>query len=231
MASPTLIRWSGLTALLGSIIGIVTMPLLALAYFATADGAASLEAPWVAAWTAVAQPLLAPLLTFGPPDVVYTVYGLLMLPMVLGFLVGLLGLHAIQAHHAGRLEHIGFWLSLVGMSLLACGIVGAYGVGALDGSFVTLILPGFFLLLIGPLVFGLGTLRARVAPRLGAWLLILGSFPGIIGLSILVGHNASGLLVLALAWIVLGWALWTHPGLALPPHRLQTPEQAHPEPR
>jgi len=43
------IRWGGLAAMLGGIVGILYAPFYALAYFATEDGAESLEAPWVAA--------------------------------------------------------------------------------------------------------------------------------------------------------------------------------------
>ena len=45
MDSPKLVRWGGLAAMLGGIIGIVYAPFYALAYFATEDGAESLEAP------------------------------------------------------------------------------------------------------------------------------------------------------------------------------------------
>ncbi len=42
-------RWGGLAAMAGGIVGILYAPLYALAYFATPDGAGSLETPWVAA--------------------------------------------------------------------------------------------------------------------------------------------------------------------------------------
>jgi hypothetical protein len=69
------------------------------------------------------------------------------------------------------------------------------------------------------LLFGIGTLRAHVAPRLAGWLLTLGGFPGIIVLSALVDHNAIGLL-LALAGILIGWQLWRQPERAIQPQPL-----------
>ncbi len=91
MSKSTQLRLTGLAAIIGSVIGIFVMPLLALAYFATADRAESLEPPWGAAWARVARPILAPLLTFGTPDEVYTLYGKLLLSMLVGFLAGLWG--------------------------------------------------------------------------------------------------------------------------------------------
>ena len=70
-ASPTWIRRGGLAAMLCGIVEILYAPLYALAYFATEDGAESLEAPWVAAWAGAVRPVLEPLLTFAPPEVVY----------------------------------------------------------------------------------------------------------------------------------------------------------------
>ena len=69
------IRRGGLAATLGGIVGILYAPFYALAYFATADGAESLEAPWVAAWAGAVRPVLKPLLTFASPEVVYPTYG------------------------------------------------------------------------------------------------------------------------------------------------------------
>lgn len=68
------IRHCGLAAMVGGILGILYAPFYALAYFDTADGAESLEAPWVAAWAGAVRPALEPLLTFAPPEAVYLTY-------------------------------------------------------------------------------------------------------------------------------------------------------------
>lgn len=207
-------RYSGLAAMVGSVIGLLNIPLLALAYFATADGAEFATAPQVAAWVTVAKPLLHPLLAFGPPDAVYSVYGAVVLPVFLGLLAGLLALHRRQAAHAGRLERFGFWVLLVSLALFILGAFGAYYIGtfygaALEFSFFAFLLPGLVTMLIGPSLFGFATLRAAVAPRLGAWLLILSGLPGVIITRQLVGHNSGGFLLLYLAWLVLGYWLWS----------------------
>ena len=40
-------------------------------------------------------------------------------------------------------------------------------------------------------------------------MLTLGGFPGIVLMTVLVGHLSGGLLLLDFAWVVLGYALWT----------------------
>jgi hypothetical protein len=63
--------------------------------------------------------------------------------------------------------------------------------------------------MIGISLFGIGTLQTNEVPRLGAWLLVLGGFPGIPLLAYLVGRFSGGILLLDVAWIVLGYALWS----------------------
>jgi hypothetical protein len=57
-------------------------------------------------------------------------------------------------------------------------------------------------------------LSARLAPRLGARLLTIGGFPGIILMTLLSSHLSGGMVLLDLAWIALGYALWTQRGLS-----------------
>lgn len=202
-------RLCGALAVLGGLVGILNAPLLALAYFATPDGAESLAPPWVSGWAAIARPALAPLLTFDSPDVVYAVYGGVMSLVFVGFLAGLFGLHSLQATRAHRAEKIGFWIALIGATLLLLGAVGAYWIGALDFSFFAFLIPGLLATMLGMFTFGIGTLQAGVTSRVAAWLLILGSLPGIIVLAQLVGHNSGGLLLIDVAWIIIGSKLWS----------------------
>ena len=117
MYSPRRTRRYGLAAMLGGVVRILCAPFYALAYFATADGAESLEADWVVAWAGAVRPALEPLLTFAPPETVYLTYGKCFSPMVLGWTVGLLALHARQAASAGRPERWGFRLAFAGTVL------------------------------------------------------------------------------------------------------------------
>ena len=208
--SSKLNRWGGLAAMLSGIVGILYAPFYALAYFATEDGAESLEAPWVAAWTGVVQPLLEPLLTFAPPEVVYLTYGKCFSFMVFGWMVGLLALHTRQAASAGRLERWGFRVAFIGTVLGTLGGIGVYWIwGAVDFLFFAFMVPTLLLFGIGFPLFGIGTLRAKVAPRPGAWLLIVGGLPGMILLNIVLGQLTLGLVLLNLAWVVLGYALFS----------------------
>jgi hypothetical protein len=210
LASSRFIRWGGLAAMLGGILGILISPLLSVAWFATEGGAESLENPLVAGWAEPFARTFSPLLTFASPDAVYLTYGKVFLFVFLGFLVGLLALHARQAPRAGGLEKWGFPVALVGTVLLVVGLIGAFWVGAVGFSYFAFVVPGYLLMSVGWTLFGIGTLRARVAPLLGAWLLILGGFPGFFVITILLGqHNSMGWLLVALAWIVLGYALWS----------------------
>ncbi len=217
MSSSKLIRRGGLAALVGGILGISLSPFYALAYFATEDGAESLEAPWVAAWAGAVRPILEPFLTFAPPETVYLTYGKLLSFVFLGWLAGLLALHVRQAASAGRLEKWGFRVALAAALLGTLGSIGVYWVGtfwwgAVDFSFLAFMVPALLLFNVGFPLFGAGTLRAKVAPRLGAWLLTVGGFPGIFLLTFLTGQITPGLLLLNLAWVTLGYALFSEAG-------------------
>lgn len=212
--SSKLIRGGGLAALLGGIVGILYAPFYALAYFATEDGAESLEAPWVAAWARILRPILEPLLTFAPPEVVYLTYGKCFSFMVFGWMVGLLALHTWQAASAGRLERWGFRVAFAGTVLGTIGGIGAYWIGtfwweAVDISFMAFMVPMLLLVGVGFPLFGIGTLRTKAAPKSGAWLLIVGGLPGMIVLSIALGQLTLALLPINLAWIILGHALFS----------------------
>jgi hypothetical protein len=196
--------------MLGGILGMLIPPFLSVAWFATKGGAESLENPLVAVWAEPFAGIFSPLLTFASPDAVYRIYGASALFIFVGFLAGLLALHSLQTPRAGGLEKWGFRVALAGIVLTILGLIGAFWVGALDFSFFAFLLPGQLLMTVGWTLFGIGTLTARVAPRLGAWLLIVGGFPGFVLITILLGqHNSMGGVVLALAWIVLGYALWS----------------------
>ncbi len=208
------IRWGGLAAMLGGVVGILYSPFYALAYFATEDGAESLQAPLAETWAGALRPILEPFLTFAPPEVVYLTYGKCFSFMVLGWMAGLLALHARQRERAERLEKWGFRVVFAGTVLGTLGGIGVYWVGTVwwgvvDFSFLVFMIPTILLLSIGFPLFGIGTLRAKVAPRLGTWLLIVGGLPGMFLLTFLLGQLTLGVLLINLAWVVLGYALWS----------------------
>jgi len=203
------VRWAGLAAMVGGALGLAFAPLYSLAYFASSDGAADANSPWVRALADPARNLLDPLLSFASADVVRETYFKLFLFIVVGVLVGVVGLHARQAHAGGRLEQWGFRVSFVGLLLLSIGALIGYWPPLLGFIFVAFIVPGLLLLVVGSVLFGLGTWRAGVAPRLGAGLLIVGG-PAVLLISE-VATLGGGLDVIYLAWVVLGQSLWSMP--------------------
>ena len=206
--SPDQVRFTGLAAMVGGALGVLVSPLYSLAYFAGADeGALDAESALVKAWAEPARDLLGPLLTFASPDDVYLTYGKLFLFVWIGMLAGLVGLHARHAGRGGRLERWGFRASFLGLMLLVIGAFGAYWLGLVEASFVAFLVPGLLLLVLGSSIFGLGTWRARVAPRAGALLLVVGG-PGVLVISE-IATLGGGLVLLYLAWVVLGHALWS----------------------
>src|SRR5215216_1442771 len=115
MLPENFIRWGGLAALVGSVIGILYFPFHSAAYLASPQGGAdSLAAPWVAAWYEPFARVFATLLTFSSPLAVSTPFGKFSILVVLGFIAGGLALHSRQNEHAGRLEKWGFRVLLVG---------------------------------------------------------------------------------------------------------------------
>ncbi len=212
MMSTRLIPWAGLAAMVAQALLIVVTPVAGAAYWATQAPTGGATPPFVSAM----RSLLEPLLTFASPDTVYHTYGKVFAPIILGFLFGLLALHTRQSARTRRLERWGFRVLLAGLALLSIGAFLEYWVGAaldsqtvIDVSFVAFAVPGFLLTLFGSPLFGIATLRAGVAPKLGAWLLILGGFPLAIGLAFVLSHLSSALLLFGLGWLVIGHWLWS----------------------
>ena len=212
MARSNLIRWGGLAAMLGSLIGLLLAPIITSAYSLSEDGAGQ-PPPWEPALGT----LLGPLFTFASPGAVYATYGKMYLLVFLGFLLGLVALRARRSGRAGRLEKWGYRLSSTGLALNLLGNIGDYwyrgGVGESGADTLGFLLGtvlGLLLLVAGSALFGTGLLKAGTAPRLGAWLLVLG-LPGIALLNFLgFGNAPSGpALWFCFAWLVLGWSLWS----------------------
>jgi hypothetical protein len=207
--SPNQVRSTGLAAIVGGALGVLVSPLYSLAYFATDDGASDAESAWVQAWAEPARDLLGPLLTFASPDVVRLTYGKLFLFIWMGMLAGVVGLHARHAGQGGRLERWGFRASFTGLLLLVSGAAAGFWLELqVAFIFITFLVPGLLLLVFGSSIFGLGTWRAGVAPRTGALLLVVGGLPGTLVISE-IATLGGGLVLVYLAWVVLGHALWS----------------------
>lgn len=206
MSTPTLIRWSGLSLMLGGI-G------LAVHYITHPPGE-------------TAQYSLQPLWGFS--------HWLGAFASVLT-LFGLFGLYARQAQRIGRLGFVGFVMAVAGGALSAGALMFGGAVIQpiiaaqapqlleLDGPFFTssalkvaggLILAGQ----IGLLLLAIATLRARILPPIGSWIVISVVPAGVVAvLILLVKSDLLGIIQAllgtligagALAW---GYGLWRDP--------------------
>ena len=155
-----------------------------------------------AAWIA-----WVPFRIFGSPSF-YEDAGFAVLSLALiGTLGGLVGLNALQQARYGRLGQVGFYFAFVG-TLFALMIRLYLRDDVLDAMLVL----GFFGMIVGFVLLGIATLRARVLPRWSGLLLIL-SLPLwiIVGVVIALVADGDGWISMGLAfgliWLALGYAL------------------------
>lgn len=214
-------RLTGLYALIAAGAAVLLSPLLALSYFATSEGAEELEGGTVSAWADPARDLLGGLVTWTAPERVYATYVQVFALLFPAIFLCARAFRARRADDAGRLERWGWRIALFGygltsVGLIAAGVVlvdasaavkGSSAYAALDVVFISLMLPGMAISVIGSMVLGIGLLRNRCEPRITAGLLVL-ALPSLFVLSTLLGHNGLALLPLFLAWGVAGSQLW-----------------------
>jgi hypothetical protein len=136
--------------------------------------------------------------------------------------VGMVGFHILQRHSYGRAALIGFWLVVVGSLVVVLGGVVFFTLGE-AGDFLQATPPlvwvvlgllglvvGLVSLVVGFGLYGVATLEAKVLPRWCGVAFIV-ALPVALGMSISL-HFASMFLVFGLAWLALGYALWTRRG-------------------
>jgi hypothetical protein len=135
--------------------------------------------------------------TFGLPSF-YLIEGLTGLALV-GTLVGLLGLHARQDANYGVLGTVGFLAALVGTALVLANVllIRTAERNLLD----LLLLLGLLGMLLGFVLLGIATLRARVLPQWAGVALIL-----VLPVAALLGDYGGGL-VFGIVWLALGYVL------------------------
>jgi hypothetical protein len=204
MSSTKLIRWSGLSLMLGGIA-------IAIHFIIHPPGE-------------TAQYTLYPLWSLA-----HWLGGI----AALMILFGLIGIYLRQSEETGMLGLAGFVLAFVGTALYAGGqlIFGAMIQPYIATQAPTWLDPGspfaqvtrlmlliiYLPLLIGYLLLGIATLRAHLFPRLGSWLIILITPIGILGLA-LIGTSLQEVLQIlgGLTWgvglFVWGYTLWSVKG-------------------
>ena len=173
----------------------VLAPLHALARFATPDGQEDLDSGVVRIWAEPSAHALRPLLDWADADTVYRTYGKGWAVLIAATIVSAVLVR--NSRRSGRLERLGWRLTLPGLTLMALGLFGFFWIG-LDIAYVVLGLPGFLLAVIGSLVLGIALLRDGFRP----WLvpaLLLGWLPMDIALSGVLSAGAGTIPMMA-AW-------------------------------
>lgn len=191
---------------------VICAPLVALAYFATPDGAENLEASTVAAWAEPARELAGGLVTFASPERVYASYTQVLALLFPAILLTALATRAQRPVPRKRAERVGWRIALTGYSLFGAGVflmalllIRADASGPLvDLAFLAMMLPGMLISLIGSTVLGIVFVRSGHRPRTTAWLLTLAIPLWIVG-SFVLGHNGMGIVPLFVAWAATGW--------------------------
>jgi hypothetical protein len=125
----------------------------------------------------------------------------------LGMLAGIVGLHAREAPNYGRLGTAGFFAAFVGVFFLLASTVATILAGreVLDWLFIL----GFVGSIVGFVLLGGATLRARVLPR---WYGILLSV-AVFGIPVYFAlGNYGGAILYGLVWLGLGYGLWVERG-------------------
>ncbi len=197
MSSSNLIRWSGLSALVGGILLAVLDVLEFVAYGGQADS--------VAAGTGA----------FLYVNVFY------LLAIVLIFL-GLVGLYARQAEQAGTLGVIAFVVAVTGMVLMS-GLqwstltfapwLAEVAPEIMDSEPTGLPAAMFMITLalfaLGWLLFGIASLQTRILNRGASILMIIGAIILFVGFLMVIPVGATIIFDAALAWM--GYGLWSVP--------------------
>jgi hypothetical protein len=164
-------------------------------------------------WLLTAQPLLDRVVGSAPIDP-YEFFGRFFFLVYLAMLPVCIGVHGQHRHTAGRLERLGFWLTVGGLVVATVGDIGAYwgGLGQ-DASGFTQVQKtaygvegsGLLLILIGAVTLGIGTLKARVVSRWAAWLLTL-AMPLGVPVALVVMYVPHGLVLpYSVTWSLIGW--------------------------
>lgn len=186
--SSSLVRWSGLAAMLGGALWITG----AVIHASKPRGCVAEECAF------------RPMRESGALD------GILMLLSLLLFAVGVMGL-VILARSTGRFGKMGkagVVIGAAGVALLV--IVSLIQSVVFGGDFLLMpyfVIPGLLAMVIGLMLLGVAILRSRVLPRWAAALLIIGA------LAMLASNEQTSrvLLVIPLgvAWVAVGYVLWS----------------------
>jgi hypothetical protein len=190
VASSKSVRWSGLAAMLGGALFVVSAVVIAsMPRGCIGDECAS-----------------RPMRETG-------VAGALLMLALLLVVIGAAGL-VIQARDAGRLGRLGKTGIVLGAVGAALPVIGSLIQGILfDGDYPLMpyfVIPGVLALVVGFVLLGLAVLQAKVLPRWAAVLLIVGTL-AMLGFN---DQNARALMAIpfGISWVAVGYVLWSGRG-------------------
>ena len=123
-------------------------------------------------------------------------------------LVGVVGFHAVQKHHYGRIGQAGLFLIAAGV-LAQTAFSLAFGLGLEIAVLEMLFIVPFFLLAIGFIVYGVATLLARVFPRWVGVLFIAIPVTMLASTMVFIFLEAYAGVGYGLILLALGYALWS----------------------
>ena len=185
MSSSDLIRWGGRAALLAGTLWIV----LGLVSFAIPRPAAG--------------PAFQGTFSYYLVEVIFSL-------ACIGMLGGLVGLHVVQARGLGRLGTVGFSLAFTGIALIVISTLTTLLLGREVLSILFVV--GMIGALVGLVMLGIATLRARVLPQWSAAVLLVSA----LGFPVYFVFDVyGGGIVFGLIWLVLGYALLSNRGQAV----------------
>jgi hypothetical protein len=190
VSSSNTVRWSGLAAMMGGALFVVSAILI----------------------TSMPRGCIGGECASRPMREAGVAGALLMLALLL-IVVGGAGL-VIRVRNAGRLGSLGKTGIVVGAVGAALPVIGSLIQGVLfDGDYPLMpyfVIPGVLALVAGFVLLGITVLRARVLPRWAAVLLIVGTL-AMLGFN---DQNAQALMAIptGIAWVAVGYVLWSGMG-------------------
>ena len=116
------------------------------------------------------------------------------------FAVGLVGLHALQKDSYGLMGRAGFYIALAAVAARALGAL-VFLAGSVALEWISF--PGTLGMLVGFVLYGIATMRAKVLPRWYGLVLV-------VALPLTLPLATYGTTLFGLILLVLGYALWAY---------------------
>jgi len=209
-----------------SAVMVLFSPLLAMSYFATADGAQMLNYASVRAWAKPARSLFEPMLTFASADRVYATYSLLIALVIPALPLAAWAVRRARVPVAGTFERRASWVvaaawTIFSASLLVVAIAlqvkpaNSSGNSVVNVVFLAGMIPSLVIGSLGSAPLGVSLLRHGFLPRIAGLIITLALPLQILGTGVL-GHNSLGLFPQMIAWTLALSAVMKSTGADVP---------------